>query len=211
MARLTRRGFAASTAAVLARPAVAQDRDAEAAARQRMIGNIRQLIAAGAGGTAVRRMDPEVLRVMAEVPRHLFVPPSQRSRAYRDEAMFIGYEATISQPVIVAMMTDLLDVRPEHAVLEVGTGSGYQAAVLSKLARQVYSIEIVEPLAGAAAERLSRLGYANVEVRAGDGYAGWPEHAPFDGIMVTAGASRVPEPLVRQLKQAPSESTARLR
>jgi len=197
---LTRRGFAASAAALLARPAAAQEPDPEAAARQRMISNIRQLVAAGAGGSAVRRLDPEVLRVMAEAPRHLFVPQSQRSRAYRDEALAIGWESTISQPVVVAMMTDLLDVRPEHTVLEVGTGSGYQAAILSKLARQVYSIEIVEPLARAAAARLAELGYRNVAVRAGDGYAGWPEHAPFDGIMVTAGASRVPESLVQQLK-----------
>ena len=200
MTRLTRRGFAAASAAALAAPAAAQERDPEAAARARMMSNVRQLIAAGAGGGALRRLEPEVLRVMGEIPRHLFVPPSQRSRAYRDEALAIGYESTISQPVVVAVMTDLLDVRPADVVLEVGTGSGYQAAILSKLAKQVYSIEIVEPLARAAAERLTRLGYPNVAVRAGDGYAGWPEHAPFDAIMVTAGASRVPEPLVRQLK-----------
>ena len=199
MIRLTRRAFAASAAALAAPAAFAQSAEDTAAARTRMMNNVRQLIAAGAGGS-LRRLDPAVERVMREIPRHLFVPESQRPRAYRDEALALGYESTISQPVVVAMMTDLLDVAPSDVVLEVGTGSGYQAAILSHLARQVYSIEIVEPLARAAAERLARLGYANVEVRAGDGYAGWPEHAPFDAIMVTAGASRVPDPLVRPLK-----------
>jgi protein-L-isoaspartate(D-aspartate) O-methyltransferase len=194
---LSRRSLLAAVAAVLAAPASAQPDDA--AARRRMVDNIRQLLAAGAGGD-LRRLDPEVLRVMGEVPRHLFVAANQREAAYRDGALAIGYEATISQPLVVAMMTDLLDVAPTDVVLEVGTGSGYQAAVLSRLARQVYSIEIVEPLALRAAERLARLGYPNVTVRAGDGYAGWPEHAPFDAIMVTAGARTIPRPLIEQLK-----------
>ena len=194
---LSRRSLLAALAAVLAAPASAQPDDA--AARRRMVDNIRQLMAAGAGGD-LRRLDPEVLRVMGEAPRHLFVAPNQQAAAYRDGALDIGYDATISQPLVVAMMTDLLDVKPEDAVLEVGTGSGYQAAVLSRLARQVWSIEIVEPLARTAAERLARLGYPNVTVRSGDGYAGWPEQAPFDAIMVTAGARTIPRPLIEQLK-----------
>jgi protein-L-isoaspartate(D-aspartate) O-methyltransferase len=189
-----------AAAALVAAPAAAQP-DETAAARRGMVANVQQLVAAGAGGGALRRLDPLVVRVMREVPRHLFVPESQRDRAYGDAALAIGHDATISQPVVVAMMTDLLDVDAGDVVLEVGTGSGYQAAVLSRLAGRVYSIEIVEPLARSAAERLARLGYAaNVEVRAGDGYAGWPEHAPFDSIIVTAGASHVPAALVRQLK-----------
>jgi protein-L-isoaspartate(D-aspartate) O-methyltransferase len=123
-----------------------------------------------------------------------------RSHAYRNTPLPIGYEQTISQPYIVALMTDLLDVRPEHVVLEVGTGSGYQAAVLGELVRQVYTIEIVVPLAEQAKRQLAELGYGNVSVRAGDGYLGWPEHGPFDRIIVTAGASHVPQPLIEQLK-----------
>jgi protein-L-isoaspartate(D-aspartate) O-methyltransferase len=164
-----------------------------------MVANIRQLVAAGAAGEG-RRLSAQVLRVMEEIPRHRFVPEEIAPFAYSDSALPIGWESTISQPFIVALMTDLLETRPEHAVLEVGTGSGYQAAILSRLVRQVYSIEIVEPLALAAAERLKAMGHANVDVRAGDGYLGWPEHAPFDGIIVTAGATHVPKPLVEQLK-----------
>jgi protein-L-isoaspartate(D-aspartate) O-methyltransferase len=197
MIPLSRRALLAAVPAMIAGAAGAQT--PEAVARRRMIANIRQLMAAGAGGD-LRRIDPEVLRVMEEVPRHLFVPEQIRAHAYGDSALSIGWDATISQPVVVAMMTDLLDVGPGDVVLEVGTGSGYQAAVLSKLVRHVYSIEIVEPLARTAAQRLKALGYDNVTVRAGDGYAGWPEHAPFDAIMVTAGASHVPRPLIAQLK-----------
>jgi protein-L-isoaspartate(D-aspartate) O-methyltransferase len=182
--------------AVAGTSVVAQD---HADARRRMVTNIEQLSAAGAGGGA-GRFDPAVLRIMREVPRHLFVPEEVRARAYHDGALPLGHDSTISQPFVVAWMTDALEVRPEHTVLEVGTGSGYQAAVLSPLVRRVYSIEIVEPLAHAAAERLKSMGYANVTVRAGDGYAGWPEHAPFDRIIVTAGATHIPAPLVRQLK-----------
>ena len=202
MTRLTRRAFSALAAYPLLSAAAAAQQEDEAAARNRMVANVQQLIAAGAGaGANLRRLDPAVVRVMREVPRHLFVPEAVRASAYRDGALPIGHDATISQPVVVAMMTDLLDVDADDVVLEVGTGSGYQAAILSRLVKQVYSVEIVEPLARSAAERLARLGYTNVSVRAGDGYAGWPEHAPFDAIMVTAGASRVPQPLVRQLKR----------
>ena len=146
------------------------------------------------------RFDAQVKEAMLKVPRHLFVPPSIAERAYDNIPLPIGYEQTISQPYVVALMTDLLAVRKDHRVLEIGTGSGYQAAVLSELAQSVYTIEIVAPLAKEARERLSRLGYRNVEVRTGDGYKGWPEQAPFDAIMVTAGADEVPAPLVEQLK-----------
>ena len=138
--------------------------------------------------------------MISEVPRHQFVPRSQRSFAYADEALPIGEDQTISQPSLVALMTHLLRPKQNDVMLEVGTGSGYQAALLSRLVRHVYTIEIVEPLARQAARRLPDLGYANVTVRHGDGYAGWPEHAPFDGIIVTAGAPHVPKPLLDQLK-----------
>jgi protein-L-isoaspartate(D-aspartate) O-methyltransferase len=146
------------------------------------------------------RPDPRVLSAMAEVPRHLFVPPAQRAEAYEDYPLPIGEDQTISQPSLVALMTHLLRPEPGDVMLEVGTGSGYQAAILSRLVARVYSIEIVAPLARAAGDRLDRLGYRNVEVRHGDGYLGWPEHAPFDGIIVTAGAAHVPKPLLDQLK-----------
>jgi len=152
------------------------------------------------GARAGREIRPSVLAAMRSVPRHLFVPEDVRALAYRDRPLPIGHEATISAPAIVALMTELLDPRPGDRVLEVGTGSGYQAAVLSGLVREVYSIEIVEPLAASAAARLADLGYRNVTVRAGDGYAGWPEHAPFDRIVVTAAAPHVPQPLVDQLR-----------
>jgi protein-L-isoaspartate(D-aspartate) O-methyltransferase len=143
--------------------------------------------------------DPRVLEAMRQVPRHRFVDPSQHSGAYEDHPLPIAGNQTISQPYIVALMTELLDLQPGETVLEIGTGSGYQSAVLAKLAREVYSIEIVPDLARAASERLKELGYANVVVREGDGYRGWPEHAPFDAIIVTAAPDRIPEPLLDQL------------
>ena len=143
--------------------------------------------------------DGAVLAVMERVPRHLFVPESERFRAYADHPLPIGLRQTISQPYIVAYMTQALQVEEGDRVLEIGTGSGYQAAVLSHLAAEVYSIEILPDLAEQAGERLSVLGYDNVRVRAGDGYFGWPEHAPFDGIMVTAAPDHVPPRLVEQL------------
>ncbi|MCL6544955.1 MAG: protein-L-isoaspartate(D-aspartate) O-methyltransferase [Bryobacteraceae bacterium] len=143
---------------------------------------------------------PGVLRAMRSVPRHLFVPESLRSMAYQDTPLPIGHGQTISQPYIVAFMTELLDPRPEHNVLEIGTGSGYQAAVLSPLVKQVFTIEIVPELAQQSAELLKRLGYANVTVRLGDGYLGWPEQAPFDRIMLTAAPADVPKALIDQLK-----------
>jgi protein-L-isoaspartate(D-aspartate) O-methyltransferase len=137
---------------------------------------------------------------MSEVPRHRFVPAELQRQAYDDRPLPIGYEQTISQPYIVALMTELARPRPGDRALEVGTGSGYQAAVLSRLVAHVYTIELVEPLARSAELRLKELGYGNVTVRAGDGYAGWPEMAPFDIIMVTAAPDHVPAPLIAQLK-----------
>ena len=144
--------------------------------------------------------DPKILAAMRQVPRHLFVPPGLVKEAYADHPLPIGHGQTISQPYIVAFMTEALGLKGGETVLEVGAGSGYQSAVLSRIAARVFGIEIVESLAREAKARMARLGYTNVEIRAGDGYAGWPEHAPFDAIMVTAAAPRVPEPLKQQLK-----------
>lgn len=144
--------------------------------------------------------DPRVLKVMRETPRHLFVPKSLEPRAYQDSPLPIGYNQTISQPYIVASMTEMLECKPGHKVLEIGAGSGYQAAVLAPLVKQVYTIEIVEPLARQAAALLKSLGHANVEVRHGDGYAGWPEQAPFDRIILTAAPPEIPQTLIDQLK-----------
>lgn len=144
--------------------------------------------------------DPRVLRAMRTVPRHEFVPRQFRDQAYADHPLSIGYGATISQPYIVAAMTELMDVKAASKVLEIGTGSGYQAAVLSMLANEIYSMEIVPELARAASATLKELGYENVMVRHGDGYRGWPEEAPFDRIMLTAAPPEVPEALIQQLK-----------
>jgi protein-L-isoaspartate(D-aspartate) O-methyltransferase len=137
---------------------------------------------------------------MGKVARHQFVPRDLQSSAYDNRPLPIGLGQTISQPYIVALMTDLLHIKPGDRVLELGTGSGYQAAVLAELGCEVYTIEIIEPLARQAAERLAQLGYRHVQVKIGDGYFGWPEHAPFDSIIVTAAADRIPPPLLKQLK-----------
>jgi protein-L-isoaspartate(D-aspartate) O-methyltransferase len=171
-------------------PDTAPPQDTHAELRQRMVA--RQIEARG-----VR--DPRVLDAMRRVPRHLFVPPELQDDAYTDGPLPIGHSQTISQPYIVAYMTEALELTPRHKVLEVGTGSGYQAAVLGACAREVYTIEIVAALAERAATTLRQLGYRNVHVRHGDGYDGWPEQAPFDAIMVTAAPDHVPEPLVAQL------------
>lgn len=144
--------------------------------------------------------DPVVLRAMRKVPRHLFLPASQRDSAYDDSPLPIGFGQTISQPYIVAYMTECLNPQKGHRILEVGTGSGYQAAILAEIVDTVYTIEIIPELGKRANERLSALGYKNVTVKIGDGYEGWKEHAPFDGIMVTAGAESIPPPLIEQLK-----------
>jgi protein-L-isoaspartate(D-aspartate) O-methyltransferase len=175
----------------------------EVAAEERRFAEARHQLAISIrdyAGPIRERPEPRIIRLIGEVPRHLFVPRSQRSFAYQDEALPIGEDQTISQPSLVALMTHLLRPKENDVMLEVGTGSGYQAALLSRLVRHVYTIEIVEPLARQAARRLTDLGYTNVTVRHGDGYAGWPEHAPFDGIIVTAGAAHVPKPLLDQLK-----------
>ncbi|MGH9777429.1 MAG: protein-L-isoaspartate(D-aspartate) O-methyltransferase [Candidatus Acidiferrales bacterium] len=182
--------------ALAAVAALAQTPDAYRAPRERMV---RETIAQpGDGRDPVR--DSRVLEAMRAVPRHEFVPEDARAQAYADHPLAIGHGQTISQPYIVAKMTELLALKPEHRVLEVGAGSGYQAAVLSPLVKEVYTIEIIQPLGEAARARLNRLGYKNVEVRVGDGYYGWPDKGPFDAIIVTAWASHVPPPLVQQLK-----------
>ncbi|HVJ10731.1 MAG TPA: protein-L-isoaspartate(D-aspartate) O-methyltransferase [Burkholderiales bacterium] len=145
-------------------------------------------------------LERRVLEIMGRVPRHEFVPVELRAYAYANTPLPIGFEKTISQPFIVALMTDLLALRPEDRVLEIGTGLGYQAAILSPLARTVYSVEIIEELAAQAKKRLAAQGCANVELRLGNGFHGWPEHAPFDKIIVTAGTDLVPPPLLYQLK-----------
>jgi protein-L-isoaspartate(D-aspartate) O-methyltransferase len=145
-------------------------------------------------------LDARVLDAMAIVPRHEFVPNDLVDKAYQNRPLPIGHGQTISQPYIVAIMTDLLEPEPQQKVLEIGTGSGYQAAVLAALGTRVWSIEIIEPLGLQAATRLQRLGYDEIELRIGDGYYGWPEQAPFDAIIVTAAANHIPPPLVKQLK-----------
>ncbi len=148
----------------------------------------------------LKGLSERVLAAMADVQRHLFVPDGLESRAYDNGPLPIGHGQTISQPYIVALMTELLRPGPDAVILEVGTGSGYQAAVLARLVRQVYSLEIVPLLAAAAAQRLQQLGVSNVTVRQGDGYGGWPQYAPYDGIIVTAAAPHVPPPLLQQLR-----------
>ena len=145
--------------------------------------------------------DSRVLSALLKVERHRFVPEKYLDSAYSDQPLPIGEGQTISQPYIVALMTELLELKGNEKVLEIGTGSGYQAAILAELAKEVYSVEIVEPLASMAKKRLSELGYQNVTVKAGDGYLGWPEAAPFDGIIVTAAPDHIPKPLIEQLKE----------
>jgi protein-L-isoaspartate(D-aspartate) O-methyltransferase len=164
-----------------------------AALRQKMVAEV--IAASGSSPPS-----PAVMAAMGKVERHRFVPSWLALFGYRNQPLPIGYGQTISQPIVVALMTDLLRVKGDDKILEIGTGSGYQAAVLAEIAQSVYSIEIVEPLGQQATERLQSLGYHNVQIRLGDGYYGWPEAAPFDGIIVTAAASHVPPPLLKQLK-----------
>jgi len=167
--------------------------------RQQMVDEIDAMLATGAV-PGIARLSPRVHAAMTEVPRHEFVPLEQRSAAYGNTSLPIGHGQTISQPLIVALMTELLQLATTDKVLEVGTGSGYQAAILSVLAREVYTIEIVPDLGKRARADLERLGYRNVSTKIGDGYLGWPEHAPFDGIIVTAASDHVPPPLIAQLR-----------
>ena len=168
--------------------------------RDKMVAEIADMARATGTETGRAQFSSAVMNAMRKVPRHRFVPASEVGAAYRNRPLPIGSGQTISQPYIVALTTDLIEPQKHHRVLEIGTGSGYQAAVLAELVQRVYTIEIVDALAREAQDRLRRLGYSNVEVRHGDGYAGWPEQAPFDGIVVTAAAPYVPEALVAQLK-----------
>ena len=168
--------------------------------RREMLEEIKKLTVATGAETGRTTLEPRVLDAMGRVQREEFVPPKQAGSAYKSRALSIGHGQTISQPFIVALMTELLQLNPTDTVLEVGTGSGYQAAVLSLLARQVYTIEIIPDLANAAAATLGRLGYTNIKTKVGDGYQGWPTDAPFDAIIVTAAPDHVPAALVEQLK-----------
>jgi protein-L-isoaspartate(D-aspartate) O-methyltransferase len=191
--------FLVATASLLVATPAAAERDF-AADRERMVETI---VALARSPTVLRDsdgLDSSILGAMRQVPRHELVPEDVRPAAYANRPLPIGYGQTISQPFIVALMTDLARPEKDDVVLEIGTGSGYQAAVLSRLVDRVYSVEIVEPLVRKAKERLHSLGYNNITVRQGDGYHGWPEHAPFDAILVTAAASHIPPPLVGQLK-----------
>jgi protein-L-isoaspartate(D-aspartate) O-methyltransferase len=169
-------------------------------ARQRMVRLIEQDVRDTSSYLDKRQLDSRIMKVLEEVPRHEFVPADIRDRAYENRPQPIGYGQTISQPYIVAIMTDLIAPKPGHQALEIGTGSGYQAAVLSRLVDKVYTMEIVEPLGKQATERLKRLGYDNIEVSIADGYYGWVAYAPFDIIIVTAAASHIPFSLIKQLK-----------
>jgi protein-L-isoaspartate(D-aspartate) O-methyltransferase len=168
--------------------------------RARMVAEVDAMYADTRSETGLASMSPAVRAALGKVERHRMVPPGQASSAYRNHPLPIGGGQTISQPYIVALSTDLLNAKPGDVALEVGTGSGYQAAVLAEVLGQVYSIELIESLGRSAAARLAEMGYRNVEVRIGDGYAGWPEKAPFDGILVTAAAPAVPPALIAQLK-----------
>lgn len=178
-------------------PAQGGEHDAE---RHQMVNEVVADAAASASYTGRAVLNSQVVAAMDKVERHRFVPVGLAALAYLNRPLPIGYGQTISQPYIVALMTDLVNIRHGDKVLEIGTGSGYQAAILAELAGSVYSIEIIAPLGEQASERLRSLGYRNVKTKIGDGYYGWPEAAPFDAIMVTAAASHVPPPLLKQLK-----------
>jgi protein-L-isoaspartate(D-aspartate) O-methyltransferase len=174
--------------------------DESAAPRLRMVETIRAIADSIGPVSGKSQIGEDVIEVMKHVPRHLFIPEDQRAHAYRNRPLPIGFGQTISQPYIVALMTDLLELKGGETVLEVGTGSGYQAAILGKMTSKVLTIEIVPELARRAGNVLKQLGFSNVVSRQGDGYHGWEEHAPFDAVIVTAAASHVPPPLLKQLK-----------
>ncbi|MDH3402229.1 MAG: protein-L-isoaspartate(D-aspartate) O-methyltransferase [Acidobacteriota bacterium] len=183
--------------AMLATALAAQDFEGQ---RRKLLDEVREDVRFTSGYLDRDELAPAVLAALGKVPRHEFVPPDLRRHAYENRPLPIGYGQTISQPYIVAIMTDLLELEAGDAVLEVGTGSGYQAAILAELVAQVYSIEIIPELGREVRQRLTRLGYDKVATRIGDGYHGWPEHAPFDAIIVTAAGSHVPPPLLAQLR-----------
>jgi protein-L-isoaspartate(D-aspartate) O-methyltransferase len=189
-----------AAAALLPWAAGAPGEEPFARERERMVTEIDNLMQLTAERTGHSRLAPRVHQAMAHVPRHRFVPPEEQRWAYSDRALPIGEGQTISQPFVVALMTELLQPEPTDHVLEVGTGSGYQAAVLAECVARVFTIEIVRVLGERAAALLSELEYRNVEVRIGDGYLGWPEAAPFDRVVVTAAPDQVPQPLIDQLK-----------
>jgi protein-L-isoaspartate(D-aspartate) O-methyltransferase len=192
--------LAAALIAAVSCPWTAQAQDDHAERRQRMVEVIERYAWHLEAELGARKIDKRVLEAMGVLPRHLFVPEDRRREAYADRPVPIGHGQTISQPLIVAFMTHLLEVEPDDVVLELGTGSGYQAAVLAKLVKSVCSIEIIPDLGNTAAEVLGSLGLDNVRTRIGDGYYGWPECGPFDAIVVTAAAGHIPPPLVAQLK-----------
>jgi len=191
---------AAIVALLLAIAAQAVAADPYVAARLEMVRTIEMISSEVGGGATPTALSASVLEAMRRAPRHAFVSADLRDLAYDDRPLPIGYGQTISQPYIVALMTDLLRLAPRSRALEIGTGSGYQAAVLAELGHQVYTIEIVPALAEQSAKRLSDLGYDSVHVREGDGYFGWPDAAPFDAIVVTAATPQIPPPLLEQLK-----------
>jgi len=174
--------------------------DEYAVKRERLLNEINAYFAMTGVETGKPELSVAVSKAMAKVPRHEFVPAEQRGRAYLNRPLPIGYGQTVSQPYIVALMTELLEVKTGDTVLEIGTGSGYQAAILAELVDHVYTIEIIQALGEQASDRLQGLGYDNITARVGDGYYGWEQHAPFEAIIVTAAASHIPPPLVRQLK-----------
>ncbi len=196
---LSRRLLTVLVVALAGPPAAAQS-DGYTERRHQLVREIANEVSATRAWTGTSEIDARVMEVMAKVPRHEFVPHEMQPLAYVNRPLPVGHGQTVSQPYIVALMTDLLDLSPGRIVLEIGTGSGYQAAVLAELGVRVYTIEIVKPLADSAAARLKALGYDGVTVRWGDGYVGWAAHAPFDAIIVTAAAGHIPPPLIAQLK-----------
>lgn len=169
--------------------------------RQRMMNDIKREVAVTRHMTGRDYFDSRVMQAMARVPREKFVPADMQFAAFNNGPLPIGHGQTISQPYIVALMTDLLQLQPEDSVLEIGTGSGYQTAILSTLCDQVYTMELIPALSARAIQRLEKLGYENIKAQAGNGYQGWPEHAPYNGIIVTAAASYIPQALIDQLAQ----------
>ena len=198
--RMTRLIISGLILAITLSPAMLCAEDKYSKARNALVKEITSDVQATSLYLDKEALDPRVMDAMAKVPRHEFVPFTQKPFAYQNRPLPIGHGQTISQPYIVAIMTDLIKPKPNHRVLEIGTGSGYQAAILSEVVKEVYTIEIISALGKQAAKRFKTLKYQNIQSRIGDGYYGWEETAPFDGIVVTAAASHVPPPLIKQLK-----------